>query len=93
MTSTEVGRGLDLFRESDFPIYTLTFVQDMPPAELLARMGVDPETLALRDAMDLSDDLGDDLFDDEQPVVTSGIDGSWTWAWEQGGVQDSMRRS
>lgn len=86
MTSTEMGRGLDLFREGDFPIYTLTFVRDLPPAELLTRMGVDPETLALRNAMDLSDDLGDDLFDDEEPVVTSGIDGSWTWAWEQGGV-------
>ncbi|URN15903.1 MULTISPECIES: DUF6461 domain-containing protein [Streptomyces] len=36
--------------------------------------------------MDLSDDLGDDLLDDEEPVVTSGIDGSWTWAWEQGGM-------
>lgn len=86
MTSTETGRALDLFREGDFPIYTVTFVRDLPPAELLTRMGVDPETLALRDAMDLSDDLGDDLFDDEEPVVTSGIDGSWTWAWEQGGV-------
>ncbi|WP_244902886.1 DUF6461 domain-containing protein [Streptomyces ambofaciens] len=86
MTSTETGRGLDLFREGDFPLSTLTFVRDLPPAELLTRMGVDPETLALRDAMHLSDDLGDDLFDDEEPVVTSGIDGSWTWAWEQGGV-------
>lgn len=86
MTSTRMGHGLDLFREGDFPIYTLTFVRDLPPAELLTRMGVDPETLALRDAADLSDDLGDDLFDDEEPIVTSGIDGSWTWAWEQGGV-------
>ncbi|NUK11066.1 hypothetical protein HRW18_24415 [Streptomyces lunaelactis] len=30
-------------------IYTLTFVRDLPPAELLTRMGVDPTTLALRD--------------------------------------------
>ena len=86
MTSTRMGHGLDLFREGDFPIYPLTFVRDLPPAELLTRMGVDPETLALRDAVDLSDDLGDDLFDDEEPVVTSGIDDAWTWAWEQGGV-------
>ncbi|MBZ9643770.1 DUF6461 domain-containing protein [Streptomyces sp. PSKA30] len=81
-----MGRGLDLFREGDFPFYTLTFVRSLPPVELLTRMGVDPSTLALRDAMDLSDDLGDDLFDDEEPVVTTGIDGSWTWAWEQGGM-------
>ncbi|MFF6980215.1 DUF6461 domain-containing protein [Streptomyces sp. NPDC008343] len=86
MTSKEIGHGLDLFREGDFPIYTLTFVRDLSPAELLTRMRVDPETLAPRDAKDLSDDLGDDLFDDEEPVVTSGIDGSWSWAWEQGGV-------
>jgi hypothetical protein len=81
-----MGRGLDMFREGDFPIYTLTFVRDVAPAELLTRMGVDPETLALRDAIDLSDDLGDDLFDDDEPVVTTGSDGSWTWAWEQGGL-------
>ncbi|MFG2884809.1 DUF6461 domain-containing protein [Streptomyces sp. NPDC048297] len=86
MTSAEIGSGLDLFREGDFPVYTLTFVRDLPPAELLTRMGVDQGTLALRDAVDLADDLGDDLFDDEEPVVTSGIDGLWTWAWEQGGV-------
>ncbi|MFI8090766.1 DUF6461 domain-containing protein [Streptomyces sp. NPDC086080] len=86
MTSTETGRGLDLFREGDFPFYTLTFVRDLSPAELLARMGVDPETLAPRDARELTDEWGDDLFDDEEPVVTSGVDGSWTWAWEQGGV-------
>ncbi|MEV5318368.1 DUF6461 domain-containing protein [Streptomyces sp. NPDC052687] len=86
MTSAGTGRGLDVFRQGDFPIYTLTFVRDLSPAELLTRMGVDPETLALRDAVDLEDDWGDDLFDDEEPVVTSGIDGSWTWAWEQGGM-------
>ncbi|GGM95304.1 hypothetical protein GCM10011578_014650 [Streptomyces fuscichromogenes] len=80
MTGTGVGRGPDLFREGDFPICTLTFVRDLPPAELLKRMGVAPETLALRDAADLVDDFGDDLFDDEEPAVTSGIDGSWAWA-------------
>ncbi len=81
-----MGRGLDLFRKGDFPIYTLTFVRDLRPAELLTRMGVDPETLGLRGATDLWDDFGDDLFDDEEPVVTSNVDGSWTWAWEQGGM-------
>ncbi|MFC8193812.1 DUF6461 domain-containing protein [Streptomyces sp. NPDC057298] len=69
-----------------FPHLLLTFVRDLPPAELLTRMAVDPETLVLRDAVDRSDDLGDDLFDDEEPVVTSGIDSPWTWAWEQGDV-------
>ncbi|MEV6297126.1 DUF6461 domain-containing protein [Streptomyces sp. NPDC051896] len=86
MTSTDADRGLDIFRKGDFPFYTLTFVQDMAPEELLTRMGVDLTTLALRDGRDLSDDFGDDLFDDDEPVVTTGIDGSWTWAWEQGGT-------
>ncbi len=92
-TSTETGRGLDLLREGDFPISTLTFVRDLPPAELLTRMGVDPETLVLRDAMDLSDDMGDDLLDGEEPVVTSGIDGSWTWHGNRAACTDSMRGS
>ncbi|MFH8716166.1 DUF6461 domain-containing protein [Streptomyces zaomyceticus] len=86
MTSTGRGRGLDVFREGDSPFRTLTFVRDLTPAELLTHMAADPETLALRDAADLPDDLGEDLLDDEEPVVTSGVDGSWTWAWEQGGT-------
>ncbi|NUK04337.1 hypothetical protein HRW23_34350 [Streptomyces lunaelactis] len=49
MTKSNAGRGLDMFRDGDFPIYTLTFVRDLPPAELLTRMRVDPTTLALRD--------------------------------------------
>ncbi|WSQ23999.1 hypothetical protein OG237_41625 [Streptomyces zaomyceticus] len=67
MTSTGRGRGLDVFREGDSPFRTLTFVRDLTPAELLTRMAVDPETLALRDAADLPDDLGEDLLDDENP--------------------------
>ncbi|MER6010218.1 DUF6461 domain-containing protein [Streptomyces bluensis] len=86
MTSTDADRGLDLFREGDFPFYTLTFARDLSPEELLTRMGVDPTTLALRGMADLSDDFDDDLLDDDEPVVTTGIDKSWTWAWEQGGT-------
>ncbi|MGW7261313.1 DUF6461 domain-containing protein [Streptomyces sp. NPDC054834] len=86
MTSADAARGLDILREGDFPFYTLTFVRDLPPEELLARMSVDLTTLALRDGTDLSEDFGDDLFDDDEPVVTTGVDGSWTWAWDQGGM-------
>ncbi|MFF3905747.1 DUF6461 domain-containing protein [Streptomyces sp. NPDC001848] len=86
MTSTGADRGLDVFRAGDFPFCTLTFVRDLPPEELLTRMGVEPTTLALRDGRDLSDDFGDDLLDDDEPVATCGVDGSWTWAWEQGGT-------
>src|ERR1044072_6675044 len=86
MTSAHGERGLEMFRVGDFPIYTLTFVRELSPVELLTRMGVDQETLALRDSTGLSEDFGDDLLDDEEPIVITGIDGSWTWAWEQGGV-------
>jgi hypothetical protein len=79
-------RGLGLFREGDFPFCTLTFVRNLPPADLLTRMRVDPADLALRDATGLQDDFDDDLYDDDEPVVTTGIDGLWTWAWEQGGM-------
>ncbi|MFD1657518.1 DUF6461 domain-containing protein [Streptomyces caeni] len=86
MTSTDGDRGLNVFREGDIPFYTLTFVRDLPPEELLTRMGADLTTVALREGTDLSDDFGDGLFDDDEPVVTTGIDGAWTWAWEQGGM-------
>lgn len=84
MTSTGAARGLDCFR-ADIPFYTLTFAKGLSPTELLTRMGVDPETLALRDAVDLEDDFGDFLLDEEEPVATTGTDGAWTWAWERGG--------
>lgn len=75
-----------MFRHGDFPFYTLTFARNLSPAELLTRMGVDPGTLALRHVEHLSNDLGDDLLDEDEPVVVTGLDGSWAWAWEQGGV-------
>ncbi|MFJ5880358.1 DUF6461 domain-containing protein [Kitasatospora cineracea] len=85
-TGTPARRDLQLFRDGDFPHYTLTFVLGPDPAELLLRMGADPDTLALRDGIDLEEDFPDGLFDDEQPVVTTGTDNGWTWAWEQGGT-------
>ncbi|MFH0516909.1 DUF6461 domain-containing protein [Streptomyces sp. M41] len=84
MSSTHTGRGLDHFR-ADIPVYTLTFTKGLSPVELLNRMGADADTLALRDVADLDDDFGDTLLDEDEPVVTTGTDGAWTWAWEQGG--------
>ncbi|WP_189326270.1 DUF6461 domain-containing protein [Streptomyces flaveus] len=84
--STERGRGLDLLRYHDFPIYTLTFARELTPAELLTRMGVIPETVAMRDLHDMSDDFGEDIFDDDEPVVSAATTGAWTWAWEEGGM-------
>ncbi|MGW4813298.1 DUF6461 domain-containing protein [Kitasatospora cineracea] len=85
-TGAPAPRGLQTFRDGDFPYYTLTFVLGPDPAELLLRMGADPDSLALRDGIDLEEDFPDDLLDDEQPVVTTGTDNGWTWAWEQGGA-------
>ncbi|MFD8542297.1 DUF6461 domain-containing protein [Streptomyces sp. NPDC059649] len=84
MTSTGVRRGLDHFR-ADIPLYQLTFAKGLSPTDLLARMGIDPDTLALRDAAELADEFGDTLLDEDEPVVTTGTDGAWSWAWEQGG--------
>lgn len=84
MTLTGAARGLECFR-ADMPFYTLTFAKGLSPAELLARMGADPEALALRDAEELVEDFGDTLMDEDEPVATTGTDGAWAWAWEQGG--------
>ncbi|MFE2236646.1 DUF6461 domain-containing protein [Streptomyces sp. NPDC059442] len=91
MTSTETGRGLDFLR-GDIPFYTLTFAKGLPPEELLRRMGVDPDTLAPRDAADLDDEFGDTLLDEDEPVVTARMDGAWTWAWERGGTHGTDER-
>ncbi|MEU5751299.1 DUF6461 domain-containing protein [Streptomyces sp. NPDC047829] len=85
MSGTGKARGLDVLR-ADLPIYTLTFAKGLSPTELLGRMGADPETVALRDSVDLVDEFGDTLLDEDEPVVTTGSDGLWTWAWEQGGM-------
>ncbi len=84
MTGTDAAHGLDVLR-ADIPFYTLTFAKGLSPIELLTRMGVDPETPALRDRLDLEDYFGDTVLDKDEPVVTTGVDGVWTWAWEQGG--------
>ncbi|MEV1066126.1 DUF6461 domain-containing protein [Streptomyces sp. NPDC050263] len=85
MMSAGRGRGLDFFR-ADVPIYTLTFAKRVSPQVLLTRMGADPDSVALRDEMSLHDEYGDTLLDDDEPVVTTGVDGAWTWAWKQGGM-------
>ncbi|WCD94288.1 DUF6461 domain-containing protein [Streptomyces sp. HUAS 31] len=86
--SADRSPGLDFLR-ADIPIYTiytLTFARQIPPQELLARMGADPDSVALRDETSLHDEYGDTLLDADEPVVTTGVDGAWTWAWEQGGM-------
>ncbi|GAA2547345.1 MULTISPECIES: DUF6461 domain-containing protein [Streptomyces] len=86
MTHDPAERGLDLFRQGDFPFYTLTFARNLTPAELLTRMGGIPGTIALRDEHDMLDAFGDDLYDDGEPVVRAGTTGPWAWAREHGGM-------
>ncbi|WP_221889403.1 DUF6461 domain-containing protein [Streptomyces sp. WAC 01325] len=83
--SADRSPGLDFLRV-DIPIYTLTFAKQVTPQELLARMGADPDGVALRDETSLHDEYGDTLLDADEPVVTTGVDDAWTWAWEQGGT-------
>ncbi|CAL9316382.1 DUF6461 domain-containing protein [Streptomyces sp. SudanB25_2051] len=85
MTTTGAAGGLALFR-GDIPFYTLTFAKGLTPVDLLTRMGADPDTLAPRHHGELAEEFGDTLLDEDEPVVTTGTDGAWTWAWEQGGV-------
>ncbi|WP_371648636.1 MULTISPECIES: DUF6461 domain-containing protein [unclassified Streptomyces] len=85
MTGRFEGRGLDLLR-GDFPFYTVTFVRDLAPSELLMRMGADPSTVAVRDMDELAADFGDYFSDEIEPVVSSGTTRCWSWAWEEGGV-------
>jgi len=85
MKHADGDRGLDHFRLRDVPLYTLTFARGLAPGELLTRMGVEPDTLAVYDPGELEDEFGDTLFDEDEPVVTTGTDGPWTWAWELGG--------
>lgn len=92
MTDNHTGRGLDFLRHRDLPFYTLTFARDLTAAQLLARMGADPETVAVRDRRQLSLDLGDLLSNENEPVVTTGSSGPWSWAWEQAGVHGLTTR-
>ncbi|MFG2719842.1 DUF6461 domain-containing protein [Streptomyces sp. NPDC048416] len=81
---THTGAGLDLFR-GDIPIYTLTFAKGLSPTELLYRMGADPDTLALRDPAEVYGHFGESVNDEDEPVVVTGVDGAWAWAWELSG--------
>ncbi|MEV6766690.1 hypothetical protein AB0N16_39920 [Streptomyces sp. NPDC051105] len=55
MTTTGASRSLDKLRYRYIPLCTLTVVRNVSPSELLTRMGVDPETLTLRDAGTVDD--------------------------------------
>ncbi|NUU22235.1 MAG: hypothetical protein HOV68_12090 [Streptomycetaceae bacterium] len=68
----------------DLPLLSLTFAHGLTPSELLARMGADPDTVAVRDRRAFDAEFGPMLFDDDAYVVVAGRCGEWAWAEEPG---------
>ncbi len=76
---------------SDLPLINITFARQINARELLDRMGVDQETVAVRGPDDFHYDLGGHLYTSDGYVVSAGHYRAWAWAWEHGswkGVED-----
>ncbi|WP_228838348.1 DUF6461 domain-containing protein [Nocardia amamiensis] len=76
--------GLGWLYDRDLPLLCLTFARQINARELLERMGVDQNTVAVRGPDDFRYELGDLLGADGGYVVSAGHYGSWAWAWEHG---------
>ncbi|MFI6167883.1 DUF6461 domain-containing protein [Nocardia sp. NPDC051052] len=76
--------GLGWMYGRDLPLLSLTFARQINARELLARMGVDQNTVAVREPDDFHNELGDLLNVDGGYVVSAGHYRSWAWAWEHG---------
>lgn len=77
--------------DTDLPLVNLTFARQINAQELLERMGVDHNTVAVRGPDDFRNELGGLLYADDGYVVSAGHYRSWAWAWEHGswkGIQD-----
>lgn len=75
----------------DLPLLNLTFARQVNARELLERMGVDRNTVAVREQDAFHHELGDLLYASDGYVVSAGHYGSWAWAWEHGswkGIED-----
>ncbi|MEU7140898.1 DUF6461 domain-containing protein [Nocardia sp. NPDC046473] len=66
----------------DLPLLNLTFARQINARELLERMGVDQNTVAVRGPDDFHYELGDHLYASNGYVVSAGHYRSWAWAWE-----------
>ncbi|WP_433725945.1 DUF6461 domain-containing protein [Nocardia sp. CA-129566] len=83
--------GLGWMYDTDLPLVNLTFARQINAQELLERMGVDHNTVAVRGPNDFRNELGGLLYADDGYVVSAGHYRSWAWAWEHGswkGIQD-----
>ncbi|MGW4242142.1 DUF6461 domain-containing protein [Nocardia sp. NPDC004722] len=76
--------GLEWMYGRDLPLLSLTFARQINAWELLERMGVDRNTVAVRGPADFHYELGDFLFASDGYVVSAGHYRSWAWAWEHG---------
>ncbi|WP_328394869.1 DUF6461 domain-containing protein [Nocardia sp. NBC_00416] len=83
--------GLGWMYDRDLPLHNLTFARQINARELLERMGVDQNTMAMREQDHFHYELGGHLYTDDGYVVSAGHYRSWAWAWEHGswkGIED-----
>lgn len=76
--------GLGWMYDTNEPLVSLTFARQISARELLERMGVDQDTVAVRGPDDFHDELGNHLYVHGGYVVSAGHYRSWAWAWEHG---------
>ncbi|WP_378730679.1 DUF6461 domain-containing protein [Nocardia brasiliensis] len=76
--------GLGWMYGRDLPLVNLTFARQINARELLERMGVDHNTVAVRGPDDFHYELGGLLYEHDGYVVSAGHCRSWAWAWEHG---------
>lgn len=81
--SAQTG-GLGWMYGRDLPLLGLTFARDMTARQLLERMDVDQDTVAVRAQDDFFAEFGDLLYVNGAYVVSAGQYGRWAWAWEHG---------
>ncbi len=76
--------GLGWMYDTDLPLVSLTFARQINARELLERMGVDQNTVAMRGPDDFHHELGNLLHVHGGYVVSAGHYGAWAWAEEHG---------
>lgn len=76
--------GLEWMYGRDLPLLGITFARQVDARELLARMGGDHDTVAVREQSDFHSELGGLLYARDGYVVSAGHFRSWAWVWEHG---------
>ncbi|MFD4401199.1 DUF6461 domain-containing protein [Nocardia sp. NPDC058499] len=76
--------GLGWMYGRDLPLLSLTFALQINARELLERMGVDRNTVAVREQNDFHYELGGLLYAPDGYVVSAGHYRNWAWVWEHG---------